>query len=97
MRISLQPIFVSLGLFALAAYFMHSAIAGKYGLEAQTKLMERSAELSGKIRSLEAVRAKLQRHVNLLTPEPPAADMVEEIARRDLGYAYRGETIISIR
>ncbi len=97
MRMPLRLIFVLLGCCALAAYFMQSAIEGKYGLEAQTKLIERSAELGREIRSLEAVRAKFQRHVDLLSAEPPTPDIIEEIARRDLGYAYRDETIIELR
>ena len=94
MRKSLRPFLVLLGCVALSYYFIHNAIEGKYGLKAQTRLIERSAELSGEIASLEAVQAQLQHHVNLLSAKPPARDLVEEIARRDLGYAYPGETIV---
>lgn len=97
MRKSLRPFLVLLGCVALSFYFVHNAIKGRYGLEAQTLLIERSVELNSEIRSLEAVQAKLQRHVDLLVAEPPSRDLVEEIARRDLGYAYQGETIIYYR
>lgn len=81
----------------ISAYFIHHAIYGKHGLEAQTRLSERTAELSREIRSLEAVRARLQRDVALLTTTPPARDMVEEIAQRDLGFAYPGDIIVRPR
>ena len=97
MRNSLQPLLVLLGCTALAVYFTHSAIKGRYGLEAQEELIERSEELRREIKSLETVHADLHRHVNLLRSEPPDADFVEEIARRNLGYAYDREIIMYYR
>ena len=97
MKKFLRLLLVLLGCIALSFYFIHNAIKGKYGLEAQTRLIERSIELDDEIKSLGAVQAQLQRHVDLLAVEPPAHDLVEEIARRDLGYAYNGEAIIYYR
>ena len=48
--------------------------------------MERSSLLDFEIRSLEAVRSGLERDVALLAPELPNADIVEEIARDELGF-----------
>lgn len=79
---------------ALASYFMQITIAGKYGLEAQTKIKERLSELGREIKSLEAVRLKLQRHVDLLSTVPPDPDILQEIAHRNLGYTFSDEIII---
>ncbi len=81
----------------LVAYFGHHAIYGRYGLEAQSRLIERSAQLQREIRGLEAVQARLQRHVDLLDIETPSRDYVEELARRDLGFAYPSERIMRFR
>ena len=94
MRRSWQPILVLLGCSALAAYFIHHAYYGRHGLEAQTMLIERTAVLDREIRRLEAVHASLKHHVKLLASDPPMRDMVEEIARRDLGYSYPGDIIV---
>ncbi len=70
----------------LTAYFAHHAIHGRHGLEARSRLVDRSALLEFEIKSLEAVRAKLQRDVALLTPANPDPDIVEEVSREVLGF-----------
>ncbi|MCZ7596308.1 MAG: hypothetical protein M5U16_16540 [Hyphomicrobium sp.] len=55
----------------LTAYFVHHAINGRHGFEARSRLIERSALLEFEIKSLEAVRAKLERDVALLAAENP--------------------------
>ena len=62
----------------LTAYFAYHAINGRHGLEARKILIERSSLLEFEIKSLEAVRAKLERDVALLAPDLPDPDMVEE-------------------
>ena len=49
--------------------------------------MERSSVLEFEIKSLETVRSHLARDVVLLTPDLPAPDLVEEIARDALGFS----------
>ena len=56
--------------------------------------MERASLLDFEIRSLEAVRSSLERDVALLTPELPDADLVEEIARDQLGFAAPGDKLL---
>jgi cell division protein FtsB len=70
----------------LTAYFAHHAINGRHGLEARTRLTERSSLLEFEVKSLEAVRARLERDVALLSPDLPNPDMVEEVARDVLGF-----------
>ena len=94
MRRPLQSFTVLLGCSFFAAYFIHHAINGRHGLEAQARLMERSAVLAREIQSLELVHARLDRHVKLLVSDPPHRDIVEEIAQRDLGFAYPQDAIL---
>ena len=57
-------------------------------------MIERSNVLEFEIKSLEAVRAHLTRDIDLLSPELPEPDMVEEAARDVLGFSYPGEKIL---
>jgi cell division protein FtsB len=56
--------------------------------------MERSNMLEFEIKSLEAVRSHLARDVALLSPELPAHDLVDEIARDILGFAHPADRLI---
>lgn len=80
---------------SMTAYFSHHALYGRHGLEARSAMVERADLIEFEIRSLEAVRAKLQHDVALLTPELPNPDLVEEIARDVLGYVHPGDRVIS--
>lgn len=74
--------------------FAYHAIYGRHGLLVRNRLVERASLLEFEIRSLEAVRAKLQRDVALLSPELPDTDLVEEIARDMLGFVNPDDRII---
>lgn len=76
------------------AYFAYHAVYGRHGLQARAQLQERTALLDFEIKSLDTVRAKLERDVALLAPEMPNADLVEEIARDVLGYVYPADRIV---
>ena len=79
---------------SLTVYFAFHAIGGRHGLGARSSLMERSGQLEREIRSLEVVRSKLKRDVQLLGGELPHPDLVEEIARSVLGFAHPGDTLL---
>lgn len=81
----------------LTGYFAHHAIYGRYGFEARTRLLERTALLEFEIKSLESVRSKLARDVALLSPERPHPDLVEEIAREVLGFVDPADRVLSQR
>lgn len=76
-------------------YFAGHALHGRHGFEARARLMERSNVLEFEIKSLEAVRSHLARDVALLSPEWPAPDLVEEIARDVLGFSKPHDRIYS--
>jgi cell division protein FtsB len=96
-RLRIRQATVLLLCLGLTAYFAHHAIYGRHGLEARSRLIERSALLEFEIKSLEAVRAKLERDVALLSPDKPDPDMVEEIAREVLGFAHPDDFIVNRR
>ena len=79
----------------LAGYFGYYAIQGKHGLEARSRLIERSKVVEREIRSLEAVLATLEREVALLSPTKPDPDYVEELARDVLGFARPDDRILT--
>ena len=58
-------------------------------------LIERSSLLEFEIKSLEAVRAMLERDVALLAPDLPNPDLVEEIARDVLGFADPSDRVLA--
>lgn len=79
----------------LTSYFAYHAIHGGHGLEARHRLIERSHLLEFEIKSLEAVRVRLARDVALLSPDQPAPDLVEEIARDVLGFALPSDRVLT--
>lgn len=93
-RPRLSQVTVLLACLSLTAYFAHHAIYGRHGLEARSRLIDRSTLLEFEIRSLEAVRSELARDVALLNQVPPHPDLVEEIARDVLGYAHPADSIV---
>jgi hypothetical protein len=61
-------------------------MTGKHGLDARSRLQERSKRLSVEVKNLESDLQRLQRDVALLAPEPPDTDFVREIAADLLGF-----------
>ena len=76
------------------AYFAYHAIYGRHGLEVRSALTERSALLEFEIKSLGAVRAKLEHDVALLSPDKPDPDLVEEISREVLGFVRPRDQVV---
>ena len=87
-----RQILVSLFCLLALGYFAYHAIVGKRGLEARSRLIERSQQLEPEIERLEAVRARLERDVRLLDIRDP--DIVEELAIEILGFARPDHRII---
>ncbi len=96
-RPKLSQATVLLACLSFTAYFAHHAIHGRHGLEARSRLIDRSTLLEFEIKSLEAARSALARDVALLNQNPPHPDLVEEIARGVLGYAHPSDRIIVLR
>ena len=88
-----QGLLLHLGAFALIGYFAFHANHGNYGLEAKKGYEEDIARFTRVRDELRLERVELERHVSLLRPESIDPDMVEEIARRDLGFAHPNDLI----
>lgn len=76
------------------AYFVHHALNGTHGHNAQARLLARSISLERETARLATVRTKLARDVAALSTNPPGHDITEEIARDVLGFARPGEWIL---
>jgi cell division protein FtsB len=87
-----RQILVSLFCLFALGYFAYHAIVGKRGLEARSRLIERSRQLEPEIERLEAVRARLEQEVRLLNAADP--DIIEELAIELLGFARAGDRVV---
>lgn len=87
--------FVLLGCLTLTVYFAHHAMYGRFGIENNHSLSARSKVLAGKLAVLHQERASLERDVSLLS-DAPHPDMIEEAARRVLGYAYPHTKLLTL-
>jgi cell division protein FtsB len=79
---------------SLIGYFAWQAFEGNYGLEARKGYEEDIARLTRERDDLQAKRKELERRLALLRPESIDPDMVEELARRDLGFATSRDIIM---
>jgi cell division protein FtsB len=79
---------------SLIGYFALQAFQGNYGLEARKGYEEDITRLTRERDELQSERKELERHVALLRPESIDPDMVEELARRDLGFAGSNDLLM---
>nr|WP_070959668.1 septum formation initiator family protein [Hyphomonas sp. Mor2] len=76
------------------AYFAYHAFAGEQGLGKWTDKQTELAEKRAVLEALEAENAALQKDIARLTPGQIDPDLVEYLARRDLGFVYPGELVL---
>lgn len=94
MRRAHQRALVLLCALAATWHFAHHALFGRYGIETRQILTERMIIARGKLAGLDAVRVDLARDVALLATEPPHPDLVEELARANLGFARHTDRLL---
>lgn len=83
------------GAMALAtAYFAYHAFAGEQGLGKWTDMQSRLADKKAVLKSLQAENAALQKDIARLMPGQVDLDLVEVLARQELGYVYPDELIM---
>ena len=87
-----RQILVSLFCLCALGYFAYHAIVGKRGIEARSRLIERSRQLAPEIARLEALRARLEQDVRLLNVTDP--DIIEELAIELLGFARPSDRVL---
>ena len=68
--------------------FVVQALQHRYGLEARARLLERGVALSQKLERLETTRAALERETARLGAHPPDLELLDEYARRVLGFLH---------
>jgi len=85
---------VSLCCLLAIGYFVYHAISGKRGLEARSRLIERSSMLEPQVEGFEAARARIERDVRLLNAGDP--DIIEELAIEMLGLARPGDRVVIV-
>ncbi len=78
----------------LTAYFAHHTVYGRYGLSAHAQLTREARSLEAQIAALEAHRDHLATDVKNLQ-DPPHPDLIEEGARRLLGYEKRATLLLN--
>lgn len=78
-------------------YFVAQGLQNRYGLETRARLSERSVALSRELARLETVRSALERETQMLAAEPPDLDLLDEHARRVLGFVHPADRRIVIR
>ena len=76
------------------AYFAYHAFAGEQGLGKWTDKQTELADKRAVLEALEAENAALQKDIARLTPGQIDPDLVEYLARRDLGFVYPGELVL---
>ena len=76
------------------AYFAYHAFAGQQGLGAWTDKQTELADKKAVLAKLEAENAALQKDIARLIPGQVDPDLVEFLARRDLGFVYPGELVL---
>ncbi|MEP1144073.1 MAG: septum formation initiator family protein [Henriciella sp.] len=76
------------------AYFAYHAFAGEQGLGTWTDKQADLADKKAVLSQLETENAALQKDIARLTPGQVDPDLVEYLARRDLGFVYPGELVL---
>ena len=76
------------------AYFAYHAFAGEQGLGQWTDKQTELAKKRAILKALEVENAALQKDIARLTPGQIDPDLVEYLARRDLGFVYPGELVL---
>lgn len=77
----------------LISYFSYNILCGDRGILSLFELTERQKILKDEVRILEEEKRILQSKVNRMKPDSLDLDLLEEQARKNLGYAQKNETI----
>ncbi len=84
-RKGLSRLLIAVAALLVTGYFSHHAIYGRYGLNAHARLSSEAETLNRQLAALKARRDRLATDVRHLQ-DPPHPDLIEEGARRILGY-----------
>lgn len=76
------------------AYFAYHAFAGEQGLGKWTDMQGKLADKKTVLAALEAENAALRKDIARLTPGQEDPDLIEVLARRELGFVYPNELVL---
>jgi cell division protein FtsB len=97
-RTRLGRIFQGLALHVVAAlviaYFAFQGYHGNYGLLAQRQFEQEVADLTLERDTLRTERAHWEQRVSLLRADKLDPDLIDELARRDLGFAKLNDLVL---
>jgi len=83
--------------FVVVAFFGGYALLGPNGALAWGDYSKRLQERKVELARVEKAKAQLANRVALLDPRHANPDLVDELARRDLGVVGKGEVILPLR
>ena len=95
-RIGLTNIFLPLLFVVILSYFSYHAISGERGLLALIQLSQKIEEARSQLDIIHAERLKFERNVRLMRDDSLDLDLLDEQARRLLGYAGKDEKIYNL-
>lgn len=81
-------------MFLLIIYFTYHSISGERGVMAYIKLKKQLVIRSEMLLELQTQRKKLDASVRLINPKTLDKDMVDELARRELGLIGKDEVML---
>jgi cell division protein FtsB len=79
---------------SLLGYFAWHAFHGPRGFAYQARLEARAHDLSGQLDAIRKERDRLEKRVSLMRPDSIDPDMLDELARANLGYGKPGDLVI---
>ena len=79
------------------AYFAYHALAGEQGLGQWTDMQAKLAQKKAELAALEVENAALQKDIARLTLGQEDPDLIEFLARRELGFVYPDEVVLTDR
>ena len=78
----------------LIAYFCYHAVQGELGLLSYVRLERQKSSLEAEAAAVAAQRAVLEHRVRLMAPDRVDPDLLDELARYELGFAHPDEIVI---
>jgi cell division protein FtsB len=81
-------------MFCLIGYFCYHAVQGELGLLSYLRLDRQIETLKADAAEVHAERIALEHRVQLLSPDGVDPDLLDQLARYELGYAHPDDIVI---
>ena len=90
----MAPKYAAAALCLLTAYFAYHAFAGEQGLGHWSDMQETLSDKKAELAAIQKANDRLRADIARLTPGTVDPDLVETLARQDLGFVYPDEIIL---